>query len=121
MKIELYNNKWLHISNSLTPTHTTIIDKPTSKLDNLEILTHPAKSYHTSTELHIETNMIPQSPNTDNILAFSSVDVSSDTIMLPTSVTSLAPRPLQLVANITDSMNTFCLIQYTSGGTMLRC
>ena len=103
MKTELYNNKWLRISNSLTPTCSTIVNKPSSKLDTLSFLPHPAKSYPANTELHNETNIITPVPDTNNILASSLVGVSNDTIILPTPVTSLAPRPLLLVANITDS------------------
>jgi len=46
--------------------------------------------------------------------------VSKDAIIFPPQVTSLAPRPLQLVANIADSTDKFCFIQYTPEGTMLR-
>jgi len=107
------------MSNSSEPTHSTIVNKPSSEL-MLAFLSHPAKSYPTNTELHNETDTIPPRPDTDNILAFSSVAVSNDAIILPTPVTSLAPCPLQLVANIADLTDKLCFIQYTPGGTMLR-
>ena len=48
MKIELYN-KWLCMYNSPTPIHSTIANKPSSELDTLVFLPHPAKSYPTNT------------------------------------------------------------------------
>jgi len=77
-------------------------------------------SYPTNTELHDETNTIPPTLDTENILSSSLVDVSNDTIISPPQVTSLMPRPLQLVVNIAGLTDKLCFIQYTPEGTMLR-
>ena len=120
MKIELHDNKWLRMSNSPTPTHSTIADKHSSEIDMLSFLPHLAKSYPTNTELYNKTDTILLNPDTDNILASLSVGVSNNAIILPTPVTSLAPCLLQLVANIADSTDKLCFIQYTPGVTVLR-
>jgi len=107
---------------SISPisTHSIIVDKPSSELDALVFLPHPVTSCPTNTELHGETNTTPPTPATENILSSSLVDVSNDAIIFPSQVTSLAPRPHQLVANIAESANKLCFIQYNLEGTMLR-
>jgi len=57
-KIELYSEKWLRKPNSSTPTHSTIVDKPSSNLDARAFLPHP-DIFPTITALHKETNTIP--------------------------------------------------------------
>jgi len=58
MKIELYNEKCLRKPNSSTPTHSTIVDKPSSNLDARAFLP-PPDIFPTITALHKETNTIP--------------------------------------------------------------
>ena len=55
MKIELYNDKWLSVSNMSTLTHSTIVNQPSFELDNLVFLPHPDTRFPSTFDLHVET------------------------------------------------------------------
>ena len=55
MKIELYNDKWLSMPNTSTPTYSTIVNQPSSELDNLAFLPHPDTQCTSTSDLHFET------------------------------------------------------------------
>ena len=52
MKIELYNDKWLRMSDSTIPTHLTLCDKPSPELESIVFHPHSNTSYSTTTEFH---------------------------------------------------------------------
>ena len=59
MKVELYNDKWLQGKGAITPTSSTIIDKPSSVFDHAAFAKHPDTSYPRTHDLHIASDTTP--------------------------------------------------------------
>ena len=96
LKVQLYNDKWLHSARYPVQTKSLITDLPSSEIDSLAFQPHPipnsaSRSHHTS---------ITHKPNTQPI--------------------PITPSPIPFHDAIKNSKDKLCFVMYTPIGTMLR-
>ena len=119
MKIELYNNKWLSVPNTSTLTHSTIVNKPSSKLDSLAFLLHPDTRLPSTSDLHVETQTsdhMQREKLTSLVRRCHSRQINTQ----PSHSPSLVTPPVYLHDKLISSKDKLCFVQYTPEGTMSR-
>lgn len=100
MKIQLYNGMWLRITNPLSSTHSTSVDKPSIELDSLVFISHLDKIYPIDKELPNETNTIPVVHDKAAPPPMLTTTVSNHVIINTTSISPITPYPTPFVSTI---------------------
>ena len=119
MKIELYNEKWLRKQNSSTPTHSTIVDQPSSNLDARSFHSHP-DIFPTITALHKETSTVPILYDDESLppLSVRKLPSSDTTDFIPAYVPNTPTN--DVVQALLQFREKLCFIQYTPEGTLVQ-
>ena len=119
MKIDLYNDKWLSVPNTSTPTHSTIVNKPFSELNSLAFPPHPDTQFLSTSDLHVDTQ------NSDHMqreeLAPPVRRCHTRRINThPSHPPSLVSPPVCLHDELILLKDKLCFVQYTPGTMSLR-
>ena len=119
MKIELYNEKWLRMPNTSTPTYSTIVNQSSSELDNLAFLPHPDTQFPSTSDLHAETQTIHSVHGEEDTSSVQRIHTCSTHVDIPTSLSLIIP-PVCIHDALSLSKDKLCFVQYTPEGTMIR-
>ena len=119
MKIGLYNDKWLSVPNTSTPTHSTIVNQPSSELDNLAFLPHPETRFPSTSNLHVETQTSDHMQG-EELAPPVQRRHTRRTNTQPSQPSILVAPPVCLHDELLSSKDKLCFIQYTPEG-MIVC